>query len=149
MLPVNNNLLVYSLCIFLVTGSCSQRQEKVEQSTSDMEWPEMESFHMTMAEAFHPLKDSGNVLPAIELMGQLAEEAEKWATAPLPQKVDTEEVKTKLQKLRTDIRALSDEVNDGAPEDQVGTALFTIHDQFHEIMELWHGGVKHEEEEKH
>ncbi len=141
-------LLVIAVGFFIF--SCATKEHHSEGAAMDNdEWPEMDAFHMTMAEAFHPLKDSGNVEPATRLMSQLADEADKWAEAPLPEKVNTDEMKSRLQKLKTDLRALADEVNDGAPEDQVGTTLYTIHDQFHEIMEAWHGGgSKHEHEKK-
>lgn len=139
-------LLTMALSLFIFSCGTKEHHSEAETAEND-EWPEMDAFHMTMAEAFHPLKDSGNVEPAMRLMGQLADEADKWASAPLPEKVNNEEVKMKLEKLKADLRALSDKVKDGAPEDQVGTALHTIHDQFHEIMEEWHGGgEKHEHE---
>ncbi len=137
-----------ALAFAVLALSCAKKEESAAGEMD--EWPEMDAFHMTMAEAFHPLKDSGNVEPAMRLMNQLADEADKWAAAPLPEKVNNEEMKAKLEKLKTDLRALSNDVKDGAPEDQVGTTLHTIHDQFHEIMEAWHGsGEKHEHEEKH
>jgi uncharacterized protein YfeS len=130
-----------TLTIIVFVMSCTKKESASTTSNQATdEWPAMDSFHMTMAEAFHPLKDSGNVEPAMRLMGRLADEAEKWASAPLPEKVNNDDVKAKLEKLKTDLRDLSDDVNDGAPEDQIGTGLFTIHDQFHEIMEAWHGG---------
>ena len=141
-------LLVIAFGFFVF--ACGTKEHHAEGETSENdEWPEMDAFHMTMAEAFHPLKDSGNVEPATRLMNQLADEADKWVEVPLPEKVNTDEMKARLQKLKTDLRTVADEVNRGAPEDQVGTTFYIIHDQFHEIMEAWHaGGKKHEHEEK-
>ncbi|MBK5278076.1 MAG: hypothetical protein JJE09_04345 [Bacteroidia bacterium] len=137
--------VVFTMALSLFLFSCATKESSTEAEND--EWPELDAFHMTMAEAFHPLKDSGNVEPAIRLMGQLADDAEMWAAAPLPEKVNSAEMKEKIGKLHADLRALSDEVNDGADEDQIGTTLFTIHDQFHEIMEAWHkGGDNHEHE---
>jgi hypothetical protein len=145
-MKIKSGLLLLALSLFILSCGSKEHHAEGEEAGND-EWPEMDAFHMTMAEAYHPLKDSGNVAPAMSLMGQLADEAEKWAAAPLPEKVNNEEIKSKLQKLKTDLRALSDDINEGAPEDQVGTALPAIHDQFHEIMEAWHGGgEKHEHE---
>lgn len=141
-----SGLLMLAFGIFVFACATKEHHSDTEAVDSD-EWPEMDAFHMTMAEAYHPLKDSGNVEPAMRLMAQLADEADKWAAAPLPEKVNNEEVKAKLEKLKTDLRALSDDINEGAPEDQVGTTLHTIHDQFHEIMEAWHGGGEKEEHE--
>ena len=79
----------------------------------------------------------------------MTDEADKWAAAPLPKKVNNDEMKERLQKLKTDLRALTEQISDGAPGDQVGTTFYIIHDQFHEIMEVWHGGGVHKHQEKH
>jgi hypothetical protein len=138
--------LKYLLLLFTVITivSCGKK-EKPEETGS---WKELDTFHTIMAEAFHPLKDSGNVEPATRMMDQLATEAEKWAAAPLPEKVNTPEMKEMLNKLKTDLRKLSDDIKTGAPEDQIGTTFFDIHDQFHKIMETWNG-EKGEEHEHH
>ena len=120
----------------LVALSCSPKHDK-EAPQSD-EWPEMDAFHMTMAEAYHPLKDSGNVEPAIRLIGQLVDDADQWAASSSLDKLNNDEMKSKLEKLRTDIHALAEVIQDGASEDQIATSLHTLHDQFHEIMEAWH-----------
>ncbi len=135
------------LMVALITMVACSHKEHHEENT---EWKELESFHKLMAEAFHPLKDSGNVEPATRMMDQLATEAERWAASPLPTKVDNDDVKAKLEKLKTDLRQLANSIKDGAPDDQVGTTFFEIHEQFHAIMEAWNGeeGEK-EEHEKH
>ena len=145
---------IFSLSVIAIgffIFSCTTKEYEAVSNTEDSdEWPEMDAFHMTLAEAFHPLKDSGNVEPALRLIEQLADEADKWAATALPEKVDNEDMKMKLAKLKSDLHALSDEVKIGAPDDQVGASLFIIHDQFHEIMEAWHGaGVNQEHQEKH
>ncbi len=131
--------------ILVVTIICCGKKEKQEEASN---WKELDSFHTLMAEAFHPLKDSGNVEPATRMMDQLATEAEKWATAPLPERINTSEMKDMLNKLKTDLRKLSNDIKDGAPEDQIGTTFYDIHDQFHKIMETWNG-EKGEEHEHH
>jgi hypothetical protein len=125
-------------------AACSHKEKHEEASN----WKELDSFHTLMAAAFHPLKDSGNVEPATKLMDSLANEAEGWAASPLPEKVNNADMKAKLEKLKTDLRNLSNEIKDGAPEDQIGTVFFNIHEEFHHIMEAWNGG-SHEEGEKH
>ena len=141
--------IVLSIAIGLFVFSCASKEQQSESTASNTdEWPEMDAFHMTMAEAFHPLKDSGNLEPANRLVSQMADEAEKWAASPLPEKVNNQEMKESLQKLSTDLRDLADKITNGAPADQVSTSLYAIHDQFHEIMEAWHGGNakdKHQE----
>jgi hypothetical protein len=45
------------------------------------------------------------------------------------------------------LRDLATQVKEGTEEDVVGTELYKIHDQFHEIVEAWQGG--HGEEHEH
>jgi hypothetical protein len=130
--------------IFVVACSGKTKTDEVA-NTESADWKEMDSFHMIMAEAFHPYKDSSNLEPAKKLAEEMALEAEKWSTATLPSKVDTDEVKASLGKLKTDTRALADLIKNGADDQTVGTALNALHDSFHGIMEAWHGGgEKHE-----
>jgi len=46
-------------------------------------------------------------------------------------------VKEKLQKLKTDARALEKEIRGGATDDQIKERMIKLHDLFHEIMESW------------
>lgn len=110
-------------------------------TTSDAgDWKEMDSFHLIMAETFHPYKDSANLEPARVHAEHLAMEADKWASSKLPQKVDNDAVKTSLEKLKTDTRVLADKVKSGASNEDIGIQLTAIHDRFHEIQEAWYGG---------
>jgi hypothetical protein len=140
-------IFVYAL-VFALTGfaSCTSKTESTSTTTEESdEWKEMDSFHMIMAEAFHPFKDSSNLAPVKKLAEEMATEADKWASASLPTKVDNEEVKEELQKLKTDTRALADLIKSGADDKAIGSSLDALHDSFHEIMEAWHGGgEKHE-----
>jgi hypothetical protein len=142
---MNTKHFFFYLIVAAMIAACSHK-EKNEQSAS-AEWKELESFHNLMAAAFHPLKDSGNVEPATLLMDSLANEAAKWAAAPLPEKVNNEDVKAKLEKLKTDLRTLANDIKDGAPEDQIGTTFYDIHEQFHHIMEAWSGEKEEKEHE--
>jgi len=143
--PMKTQIMSAFILTGLMLGALTNCAKKETASEEMEEWKELDSFHMLMAEVFHPLKDSGNVQPAMEKMEELAAEAEKWAAAPLPSKVDNEEMKAKLEKLKTDTRALANEIQDGAPEDQVGTTLYAIHDLFHEIQESWFEDHDHHE----
>lgn len=143
---------IFSHLFFLSLGlslliSCGQKKEETEaaEATSELEeWKEMDSFHLIMSEAFHPYKDSANLVPAKMNAEALATEAEKWAAAALPAKVDNDEVKAALQKLKTDTRAFADKMKLMAGDEEIGKNLTDLHDQFHKLMEAWHGGGKHE-----
>jgi hypothetical protein len=140
-------LIVY-LLIFAFAGfiGCTSKTETASTTTEESdEWKEMDSFHMIMAEAFHPYKDSSNLAPVKKMAEEMAIEAEKWANASIPTKVDNKEVKEELQKLKADTRALADLIKSGADDAAIGSSLDALHDSFHEIMEAWHGGgEKHE-----
>ena len=141
-------IFLSALLVMFTVLACSTKHD--QSATQNDEWPEMDAFHMTMAEAFHPLKDSGNVEPAKRLIGQLVTEVDKWASSSVPEKVNNDEMRSKLEKLKTDIHALYEVIRDGASEDQIGTAMHTLHDQFHEIMEAWHSrDAEEEHDEKH
>jgi hypothetical protein len=138
----------------VVLAACSKKEET--QATEEMaateeanEWAEMDSFHMIMAEAFHPFKDSANLEPVKTLAEEMAMEADKWATAALPAKVDTDEVKALLAKLKTDTRTLADKVKAGATNEELGADLTALHDNFHGIMEAWHTGAGEKHEHQH
>jgi hypothetical protein len=136
---------IYTVIIALmVLAACTSKKEAASTSQNLDEWKDMDSFHMIMAEAFHPYKDSSNLEPVKRLAEEMATEASKWAAANLPEKVNNEEVKQQLQKLKTDTRALSDLIKSGGDDNSIGTSLNSLHDSFHGIMEAWHGG-----EEKH
>jgi hypothetical protein len=129
------------IALFLLTAlafySCSTKVQD--------EWPELDSFHMIMAEAFHPYKDSANLEPVKRLAKEMATEADKWAAAPLPEKVDNDEMKNQLKILKADAHAFAEMIEGGAPDETIGSSLTALHDTFHSIMEAWHGGDKHKE----
>ena len=144
------NTIFYPILLALIIFSGCTSKKETTTSTSDLdEWKEMDSFHMIMAEAFHPYKDSTNLAPAKKLAEELAVEADKWTSAPLPEKVDTEEVKEQLQKLKLATRSFADLINNGADDATIGTSLNALHSSFHEIMEAWHDGKEEHEHEKH
>ncbi len=130
------------LLLLTLTTSCSIKKHHEEKG----EWKELASFHKIMAEVFHPLKDSGNVAPAKKMAAQLADEAEHWAAASLPEKVNNDEMKSNLQKLKADTRTLADEISKGASDDIVKEKLTSLHNQFHKIMEAWEEGHHQEGE---
>ena len=100
---------------------------------------------MLMADAFHPYKDSSNIEPAKKLAEEMATEAERWQSSQLPERVDNDEVKGQLEKLKVGSRALADQIKAGASDAEIGATLTSLHESFHKISEAWHGGgEKHE-----
>jgi hypothetical protein len=117
-----------------------EREHGTEPVASEAEWKEMDDFHVIMADAFHPFKDSANLEPVRTHAEHLAMEAEKWAGAKLPEKVNNDTVKAKLEKLKTDTRALADKIKAGGTDEEVASQLTAVHDLFHEIQETWYSG---------
>jgi hypothetical protein len=134
---------VLVLCVVAMAVACSGKKEEstetaVTEEVSNEEWPLMDEFHMTMAESFHPFKDSANLEPAKANAAEMARVAEKWAAAALPEKVNTDEVKANLELLKTETAAFVTTVQ-GTDAAAIGTALTNLHDLFHKLQEAWYG----------
>ncbi len=103
-------------------------------------WAAMDSYHMIMAESYHPLKDSANLAPARANAELLAAEAETWAATALPERVNNDDMKALIGSLQASSRSFADKVKAGAADEELATALTALHDEFHHIMETWEGG---------
>jgi hypothetical protein len=133
---------LFWMLLLLAAIACGK---KTETSTSEMgsdEWAQMDSFHMIMAEAYHPYKDSSNVEPVKRMAEEMALAAEDWQKQPLPEKVNNDEVKSLLSQLASGARALSDSIKAGASNEEIGAALTSLHDNFHSINEAWGGSME-------
>ena len=132
------NIVLFALT--LLAFACASKKEEASGEAADQkEWKEMDEFHMIMAETFHPFKDSANLEPAKTRAGELATGADKWANATLPEKVNNDEMKTKLEQLKTETTSFLQIVSTN-DEKAIGDELTKIHDLFHSIQEAWYGG---------
>jgi hypothetical protein len=136
--------LLVIVCIAALMSYCGR---KSDSDGSQDEWPEMDSFHLVMSEAYHPYKDSANLAPARKLAEEMALEAERWQGSDLPKRVNNDEMKGMLLKLKSGTRTFSDKVNVMASDEELGSSLTAIHDNFHTIMEKWYGGEGKKEHE--
>jgi hypothetical protein len=131
-----------SLLTLLTLTFCGSRESGQHDdhgsAASSEEWPAFDSFHMVMAEAYHPYKDSANLEPFKMHAAHMAMEAEKWAGEPLPEKVNSEEVKSMIEKLKTDAATLAARVSAGDPDEALGVDLEALHTHFHHIQEMWY-----------
>lgn len=144
------HIWIFVVVLGLTLVGCQSKEQKAEEATDEqIEWAEMDAYHMLMAEAFHPYKDSSNLAPAKTGAVELAAEAVKWASAPLPSKVDNEQMRAMLERLKLNAGTLSEKVQMNASDEEIGQALTTLHDDFHAIMEVWHGGEHEHGEHKH
>lgn len=144
-----NKLTLFGFLLFvtLVVAACGG-SKKEETAANDDEWPAMDEFHMVMAESFHPYKDSANLEPAKANAAEMAKAAEKWLNAPLPEKVNTDEVKAALGQLKTDADAFTQLVQ-SSDTVKIGESLTALHDSFHALQEVWYGRHKEEKHDDH
>jgi hypothetical protein len=150
-MKLNIYTFILSLLFVVIIAGCNKKDAETKEETADSnkeEWKEMDEFHMVMAETFHPYKDSANLAPAKAKAGDLVVSADKWATAGLPEKVDNDEMKTKLQQLKSESESLRDLVQTGKDE-EIGEQLTKLHDTFHGIQELWYGSQHGHEHHEH
>jgi hypothetical protein len=138
--------LVLILAVFAIACGTKKEGDHTHDdaaATEEKEWKQMDDFHMVMAETFHPYKDSANLEPVKARASELASSAASWSTAELPKKVDNEDMKGKLEQLKTETSTLATTVT-GGDDKVIGEQLTKVHDTFHEIQEMWYGGEKHE-----
>lgn len=135
--------IMFVMLVLILIGCASKKEEGHDHGDAHVEdqsvWEPMDAFHMVMAETFHPFKDSANLEPVKSRAAELVREANKWVDAPLPEKVDTDQVKATLQKLKEEAITLAESVKT-ADDNVIGDQLSQLHDTFHELQEAWYGG---------
>lgn len=139
------------ILVFTAAACSSKKQESGGDAHGEISgetWKEMDDFHMIMAESFHPYKDSSNLEPAIRNAPEMAAAADRWASAALPDRVDNEEVRSKLNQLKDDTSNFVGIARDGDQE-KIGTSLTALHDLFHELQEEWYAAAAGDHEEHH
>jgi hypothetical protein len=143
-----NSILAAALVLITVACATKKEEAKVEEENEQKEWKEMDDYHMVMADAFHPYKDSANLVPAKAKAAELAASAQNWANAPLPEKVNNDEMKGKLEQLKVESAAFAQTATT-ADDKAIGDALTKLHDLFHAIQEDWYGGEEDEHDHEH
>ena len=134
------NLLLVLGVVTVLMCCTSKKENHGDQhgSSAHEEWKEMDAFHMVMAEAFHPFKDSSNLEPAKMYADSLVSAAGQWADAPLPEKFKgDDEIKFKLNQLKVDASTFAS-VSKQGDDKSIGQSLTKLHDLFHEIQESWY-----------
>lgn len=145
----NRFLLAFAPLLIVLIAACGGKQDAPahEHSEDTQEWKAMDDFHMVMAETFHPYKDSSNLEPVKSKVNDLVASAEQWMNSSLPEKVNNDDIKGKLQNLKAETEVLRDAVQKGNDQ-EIGGQLTKVHDMFHEIQEAWYGG-NHEHDHEH
>lgn len=140
---MNYKQIAFIGLVTLSTQACNQKDKSEVQAKGDVsEWAKLDSFHLKLSEVYHPYADSGDLGPVKLHAEELALEADSWIAATLPDHVNQNEVKEKLDKLRTDSHTLSDLIHGEASDDEISSSLIALHDSFHALMEAWNKGVK-------
>ena len=133
------NWVMFLLIAELIFFACNQKERNqiISNDVQEKASVAMDSFHLTLSEAFHPYKDSANLEPVRRLKDELAREAEVLSSVSLPDIVNRDTIKEELKRLISDTRQLSELINRNASEEEIGTALETLHTRFHTIMEAF------------
>ena len=133
--------VLFSLAALTLLFACAGKQHdhQHEATASDSVWIGMDEFHFVMAESFHPYKDSSNLEPAKKFAREMDSVAGIWVSAARPEKVNTDAVKEKMDKLKVDTKLFADAVKVEA-DSTLAKSLTDLHDQFHALQEAWYGG---------
>jgi len=135
------NVILFLAGFLVISVSCTQKEAKSEE-----EWKEMDAFHDLMAAAYHPVYDSSNLAPARDLADEMASSAQAWSVAPLPERVDNEEVRATLLVLRDSSSAFNAAVAANLPDSVIKVKITDLHHVFHKLHASWEGhGHKHKE----
>ncbi len=135
--PLISRIMTAVFALLMI--SCAGKKEHAaEHDAAGVVWKEMDEFHMIMAETFHPYKDSSNLEPAKRRADELSNAAEEWASAPLPERVDNDDVRAQLKQLRSEAAIFAESVR-SSDDNVVAEHLTDLHNTFHAIQEAWYG----------
>ncbi len=98
-------------------------------------WKELEAYHTVMSQTFHPAEE-GNFEPLMSRSGELAKAALELKTSPMPAAYAAKpEIKKLISKLAKESASVNKLVVKKASQDEIKTAMFALHDRFHQIVE--------------
>lgn len=126
-----------NMALALMVLSCASKKEHDHAGLSGNEWKAMDSFHVIMAEAFHPFRDSADLEPVKARASALMTAANEWASAPLPERVDNDEMRSRLEALSAQATTLAESVQ-SQDDNAIGEHLKLLHTTFHRIEEAWY-----------
>ncbi len=135
--------LIMRLCLVLVLGfvfnvsTYAQQKEMDSKDKKDpMTWEEAkEAYHLVMAGTFHPAEE-GDFKPLREQYKDLIKSAQAWNKMEIPEDLDKEKLKEKLKMLITESKGIGKLVDKSASDETLKTAIFALHDVFHDIVGL-------------
>lgn len=110
-------------------ASSSSDQAAIEKAFDDLK----EDYHSVMAATFHPAEE-GNLEPVKAQHTALATKADTWNKANLPESLKEKGLDKSLELLAKESKAISELIEKGATDEDIKTAIFALHDRFHEIQ---------------
>ena len=140
-------IILFSLAALVTLFACGGKHDQHHEAMAqDSIWKGMDEFHFVMAESFHPFKDSSNLEPAKKLADEMDSVAGIWLAAARPEKVNTDVVKERMEKLKADTKLFAAAVNVES-DSTLAKSLDDLHNQFHVLQEAWYSD--HDEHQKH
>jgi len=98
------------------------------------EWPEIKTFHKSLAETFHP-SESGDLKPVKNRSTELVQNATALSKSKIPAQFDTKAIRDAIKLLVADSKAIDKLVKSKASDKKLTSALTKLHDTFHTIVE--------------
>ncbi len=92
-------------------------------------WKALDAYHSTMMAVWHPAKEKNDFAPIRTQAEKLAQDADVWANAAIPQPCDTPDNRANIAKVKEESRALAVMVQ-SATDEQIRPALKALHDRF-------------------
>jgi hypothetical protein len=120
-------ILFLLMVIIIVAGTAVVQAQKAK-------WTEMEAFHTTMAQTFHPAEE-GKLEPVKTRSQEILDKASTWKSSKAPEGYDQKAVKKPLAKLVKGAKELNKLVKENAPDATIKEKISSLHDVFHQIME--------------
>jgi hypothetical protein len=122
------------LCLILLI-SCSGAKT---QEGSVTEWKEFDAFSLEIAKPFAHLKnpsmmDSVTLTATIQNINAIADSAEKLAGSALPDDMNNDSTKQKLEKIKINAKELAKQIAEGTEDDVIGTGIYNIYASFLEV----------------
>jgi len=98
------------------------------------EWPEIKTFHKSMAETFHP-SEEGNLVPVRSRSNELLQNAIALSKSKIPAQFNNKGVQTAVKKLVDGSKSLDKLVKNKASDKAITQSISKLHDTFHLIVE--------------
>ncbi len=99
------------------------------------QWPALDEYHKVMSKTFHPAEE-GNLEPTKRNAGELAAKATLLNQSTIPTAFQKDGMSKSVLLLEKESNALAKMVKQKKSNTDLKTAIFSLHDRFHEIVGL-------------